>query len=1297
MRCAFTLLLATFLAVPGFGQCVNGYQRLLPEPSPDFSLDFGRSVSMFDKYLAVGVPDSDTVGRSSGIVYIYEKENDAWKKIASMIPSQPIPDLGLGFNVKLSDNYLLASAAANGGQVFIFKKPAQGWTSATELTVLATSGTEAFGTGFPNTIDISADENTIVVADPKKRHNFNPTSIAGSLFVYHKDGAAPWTDQFSPAEIKATVDMIDLGRAGVHISENRIITGTPFTATGTGNVLIYHDPSGNFSNLSLEAVLSPPPNYTAWMNNLVLIEDGIMWSASGGGGLQLMYFQKPAGGLWADAVATCLTDPDQNAFGNANFIHLATNGKDVFATSKTVIGTTYLTFLKKGFNGWCTPVLQTIDQNPLTFNPYGQVIAANQHSDVVSGYLPHPHNQAVANALRTYSRTLLDTWVPATLFPVGASTRNHAYGTSMAKHGDFLFVSAIRDNTLKANTGKVYVYKKSGVQWNEVSSIMPYPNNYTNPEFGTALAANKNFVAIGSQNWGSAGRFFIYESANGEWDNPQFFQEILMPGAQEDILAYGDNVAMDDRWLLIPYGDYSGNSPQVMVAIFEYSSSTWIFRQSVETGYFNIFDKSATVGIAIEGSTFVARGKIFELNANNTWINTCELTPTDPENLRFAYPTFELVQNGSDFGQTVAIRNNTIFIGAPRKDFESTWDVGAVYIYKKQPGEPWSDRTESFKLLPDVKQQSGLFGRSIFPVENEVLIGAPVDQFFAGSNLNGAVPTNIPGKVMMFRAGNSQWSSAQLSKTFTGTMSVRDNFGIAVAMDDNHIYMASSEEDIGTGFRAGTVFITNIPPLLNPIPAICRDTGSPVRLSAVPAGGTWSGRGITDTTLGTFDPNVADTGIHLITYTEPGCMATATLSIKVETKPSATLRSGEEHVVCQASDFYIPLEVVPVDDVRYEWSFRQSADVPFQPLGSTNPIATATQRGEYRVKAYNESCEEFSDIITIRNETVDIQVDPQITLCGTPPDGLKLNAVPSGGTWSGTGVRDNAFFIDGIADGSYYAFYNYQSPLGCLYQNRTEVNVQHVPAPVIHREGHLCQDGSVLLSVTGEPVVDATYSWSKAEGNGGSYSHQSIGTTLATESWGTYLLTFKKDYCEAVSQAFQIADNFDMTLTPEAPNSEICHGEDFTFGLPSDAHAQYQWFYSSDNKSPEVVIESSNLLLPAKSGYYFATIQKGVCSLTTDPRYIFIHPKDSLYVPNVFTPNGDGKNETFQITVVSVNNGNRAAYSIFNRYGQQIFSAPDNHAWDGGDANSGIYFWLGTYNTCNGQPRTIKGWVELSK
>ena len=38
-------------------------------------------------------------------------------------------------------------------------------------------------------------------------------------------------------------------------------------------------------------------------------------------------------------------------------------------------------------------------------------------------------------------------------------------------------------------------------------------------------------------------------------------------------------------------------------------------------------------------------------------------------------------------------------------------------------------------------------------------------------------------------------------------------------------------------------------------------------LTASPAGGTFSGTGITDTANGTFDPAIAGTGTHTITYT----------------------------------------------------------------------------------------------------------------------------------------------------------------------------------------------------------------------------------------------------------------------------------------------------------------------------------------------------------------------------------------------------------------------------------------------
>jgi hypothetical protein len=60
------------------------------------------------------------------------------------------------------------------------------------------------------------------------------------------------------------------------------------------------------------------------------------------------------------------------------------------------------------------------------------------------------------------------------------------------------------------------------------------------------------------------------------------------------------------------------------------------------------------------------------------------------------------------------------------------------------------------------------------------------------------------------------------------------------------------------------------------------DNGSAITLSAATAGGTWSGTGITDASAGTFDPSVAGSGTHVITYTTAGtCTGTDNVSIVV--------------------------------------------------------------------------------------------------------------------------------------------------------------------------------------------------------------------------------------------------------------------------------------------------------------------------------------------------------------------------------------------------------------------------------
>jgi gliding motility-associated-like protein len=105
------------------------------------------------------------------------------------------------------------------------------------------------------------------------------------------------------------------------------------------------------------------------------------------------------------------------------------------------------------------------------------------------------------------------------------------------------------------------------------------------------------------------------------------------------------------------------------------------------------------------------------------------------------------------------------------------------------------------------------------------------------------------------------------------------------------------------------------------------------------------------------------------------------------------------------------------------------------------------------------------------------------------------------------------------------------------------------------------------------------------------------------------------------------------------------------------------------------------------------------CSATVDStRLVFIREDVSAFIPNVFTPNGDGYNDSFQPLVL-----NTPAYSltIVNRWGKQVFYSRNPFQYwqgrvDGGEeAAPGMYFWRVTATGCRGEPVTFKGYVSL--
>ena len=73
---------------------------------------------------------------------------------------------------------------------------------------------------------------------------------------------------------------------------------------------------------------------------------------------------------------------------------------------------------------------------------------------------------------------------------------------------------------------------------------------------------------------------------------------------------------------------------------------------------------------------------------------------------------------------------------------------------------------------------------------------------------------------------------------------------------------------------------------------------------------------------------------------------------------------------------------------------------------------------------------------------------------------------------------------------------------------------------------------------------------------------------------------------------------------------------------------------------------------------------------------VLVHYDFILYIPNSFTPNGDGKNDVFSPRGFRMNKFQAYELIIYNRWGEQIFSTDKvGGSWDGYNNPSGVYTW----------------------
>jgi gliding motility-associated-like protein len=112
------------------------------------------------------------------------------------------------------------------------------------------------------------------------------------------------------------------------------------------------------------------------------------------------------------------------------------------------------------------------------------------------------------------------------------------------------------------------------------------------------------------------------------------------------------------------------------------------------------------------------------------------------------------------------------------------------------------------------------------------------------------------------------------------------------------------------------------------------------------------------------------------------------------------------------------------------------------------------------------------------------------------------------------------------------------------------------------------------------------------------------------------------------------------------------------------------------------------------------------CGISTDTLQVRVINCDTLngeiIVPNIFTPNGDGKNDVFEILLLDdfvIDD-----FEIFNRWGNLVYEVENKNAkkimWDGRSTSGepcsdGVYYFILKYKNSKGETISIKSFISL--
>ncbi|HEY0976294.1 MAG TPA: gliding motility-associated C-terminal domain-containing protein [Flavobacteriales bacterium] len=404
------------------------------------------------------------------------------------------------------------------------------------------------------------------------------------------------------------------------------------------------------------------------------------------------------------------------------------------------------------------------------------------------------------------------------------------------------------------------------------------------------------------------------------------------------------------------------------------------------------------------------------------------------------------------------------------------------------------------------------------------------------------------------------------------------------------------------------------------------------------ATGAWDVEWSDGSTDGTFI--IASPGTYWVEVRSQGCLLSDTVEVTGAEPPMIQL--GTDTVLCNGT----PMELIPMGAgvLSTLWS-----------TGEQTPTVMATATGTYWVQVQNVCGTARDSVEIVIVPSIEVELGPDLLLCEPIAHLLESGHASEHSTWQ-DGVSGAELLVTG--PGTYSVTVDIQ---GCTAADSISISMVRMPELEVSEDTLLCEAVPVLLQAWASDGV--TVGWSDG----------STGATHLAPNAGIHMVS-------ATNVCGTVVDSIRVMHAPPFPyltDQRVCPGASAFVSAPADVQ-QVQWSTGEASTSVALPLGAYDYLMVDASG----------CERTGSFTVLVDQEEDGRqFVPNVFTPNGDGRNDVFQVV-----GAEREGFSleIYDRWGLLLFTASSGRTvWDGrangGEVPEGVYIYVAKYQARCGE------------